>query len=204
MKLSHQKGRGKKIHLLLDEEYQITTDIDFWAEHYIKNGTEINEDEWQALVAAINYRKAVNKCFDLLSRRDHSIKELRTKLLHTVDAESADKAIDHMLELGYLNDEKYAAALFRHLTENKNMSAPFIRQEMLKRGVPSDIVTDIMSEAVIDNVASITELIVKKYRTKLLAENGKEKVIAALMRKGFSYSDIKTAFRMLEEEEDAI
>lgn len=204
MKLSHQKGRGKKIHLLLDEEYQITTDIDFWAEHYIKDGTEIEEDEWQALVAAINYRKAVNKCFDLLSRRDHSAKELRTKLLRTVDAESADKAIAHMQELGYLDDEKYAVALFQHLVENKNMSSSFIRQEMLKRGVPAEIISDVMSDTVIDNVASITELINKKYRMKLSAENGKDKVIAALMRKGFSYSDIRTAFRSIEEEQDAL
>lgn len=204
MKLSHQKGRGKKIHLLIDEEYQITTDIDFWADHYIKDGTEIDEEEWQALVAAINYRKAVNKCFDLLSRRDHSVKELKTKLLRTVDADSADRAIEHMLELGYLDDEKYADALFRHLTENKNMSAPFIRQEMLKRGVPSDIVSAVMSGAEIDNVSNIIELIVKKYRTKLTVENGRDKVIAALMRKGFSYSDIREAFRRMEEENDAI
>ncbi|MBQ9229471.1 MAG: regulatory protein RecX [Eubacterium sp.] len=200
MIISHQKGRGKKIHLLLDETYQITTDVDFWAEHYIKDGTEIDEEEWQALVHAINYRKAVNKCFDLLSRRDHSVKELKTKLLRSVDPESADAAIDRMLELGYLDDEKYAKALLHHLTENKNMSAAFIRQEMFRRGVPGEIVTALLSETEIDNVAAIEELIVKKYRTKLLAENGREKVIAALMRKGFSYSDIREAFRNLEEE----
>lgn len=204
MKLSHQKGRGKKIHLLLDEEYQITTDIDFWAEHYIKDGTEIEEDEWQALVAAINYRKAVNKCFDLLSRRDHSEKELKTKLLRTVDADSADRAIAHMRELGYLDDKKYAAALLQHLIENKKMSEPFIRQEMRKRGVPADIIADVMCDTEIDNVASIVTLIVNKYRMKLQAENGKDKVIAALMRKGFSYSDIKAAFCQIEEDEDAI
>ena len=96
MIISHTKGRGKKIHLLIDNEYKITTDIDFWAEHYIKDGTEIDEDEWEELVESINYRKAVNKCYDLLSRRDHSVKELKTKLLRTVDENSAEKAINRM------------------------------------------------------------------------------------------------------------
>ena len=32
-------------------------------------------------------------------------------------------------------------------------------------------------------------------------ENGKEKVVAALMRKGFSYGDIKSAFYRIENEE---
>ena len=204
MIISHQKGRGKKIHLLLDEEYQITTDIDFWAEHYIKDGTDIDEEEWQALVAAINYRKAVNKCFDLLSRRDHSVKELKTKLLRTVDGESADKAVTHMLELGYLDDRKFAEALLRHLTENKRMSSVFIRQEMLKRGVPSDIISELLSDTEIDNVGNIVDLIQKKYLTKLAGDNGREKVTASLQRKGFSYSDIKEAFRRLEEEYDEV
>jgi len=80
------------------------------------------------------------------------------------------------------------------------MSLPFIKQEMFKRGVPSEIISEVLSETEIDNVSSITELIMGKYRNKLNAENGKEKVIAALMRKGFSYSDIKSAFEDLETE----
>ena len=201
MIISHTKGRGKKIHLLLDNEYKITTDIDFWAENYIKDGTEIDEEEWQELTDKINYRKAVNKCYDLLSRRDHSVKELKTKLLRTVDEENAQKAIERMLELGYLADEKYAAALLNHLVNNKNLSAAFIRQEMYKRGISSEIITKLLSDTEIDNVSRIRELILGKYKSKLTAENGREKVIAALMRKGFTYSDIRTAFYEIENEE---
>ena len=53
MIISHNHGRGKKIHLLLDDEYIITTDEDFWAENYIKDGTDIDEDEWNKLVTKI-------------------------------------------------------------------------------------------------------------------------------------------------------
>ena len=201
MIISHTKGRGKKIHLLIDNEYKITTDIDFWAEHYIKDGTEIDEDTWEKLVTDINYKKAVNKCYDLLSRRDHSIKELRTKLLRTVDEISADKAIDRMLELGYLDDEKYALKLLDYLINNKNMSRSFIKKEMFKRGVPQEIISEVMYDAEIDNVSSVKELILTKYRNKLNAENGYDKTVAALMRKGFSYSDIKTAFNEIENDE---
>ena len=35
MRLTHQLGRGTKVHLLLDDEYQITTSTTFWAEHYL-------------------------------------------------------------------------------------------------------------------------------------------------------------------------
>ncbi|OKZ71565.1 MAG: hypothetical protein BHV88_04490 [Clostridiales bacterium 41_12_two_minus] len=186
---------------MLDDEYIITTDEDFWAENYIKDGTDIDEDEWNKLVTKINLKKAVDKCYDLLSRRDHSIKELKTKLLRTVDENSADAAIEKMLDLGYLDDEKYAQTLVRYLLDNKNMSKNFVKQEMYKRGLSADIINNILENTEFDNSANCVELITTKYRNKLRAEGGKDKVTAALMRKGFSYYDIKHAFEMIEDEE---
>lgn len=201
MIISHTQGRGKKIHLFLDEEYQITTDIDFWAEHFFKDGDEISENQWQDLVNQINYKKAIDKCYDLLSRRDHSIKELRTKLLRTIDPEMAEKAIERMVELGYLDDEKYARKLVQHLAEGRKMSKSFVKQEMFKRGVPNDIISVAMEDYEFDSVSSIIELLLTKYKNKLNAEDGSKKVVAALMRKGFSYLDIRSAFERMENDE---
>ncbi len=201
MILTHQKGRGKKVHLLVDDEYTVTTDMDFWAENFIPNNTEISEKELEDLIVKINFRKAVNKCYDLLSRRDHSVKELKTKLLRTVDEISANKAIEKMLDMGYLNDEKYSHKLFDYLLNTKNYSIFQIKSEMYKKGISKDIVTDIMSENEIDQVPVICELILKKYLNKCKSEDGKRKTIAALQRRGFSYSDIKDAFYRLENDE---
>ncbi|MDE5605285.1 MAG: recombination regulator RecX [Eubacterium sp.] len=200
MIIKAQKGRGSKIHLLLDDEYQITTDVNFWAENYIKDGTDITEEEWNSLVDKINYRKAFNKCADFLSRRDHSVKELRGKLLRTVDEASAEKAIERFEELGYLDDEKFARNYAEHLFKNKNYSNNHVKQELYKKGISRDIVAEIIEDSEIDSVESIITIINKKYYSKLNAENGKEKVVAALMRKGFSYGDIKAAFNRIENE----
>lgn len=45
MIIKHQRGRGNKVHILLDDEYAVTTDINFWLDHYIADGSEIDEDE---------------------------------------------------------------------------------------------------------------------------------------------------------------
>ncbi|MGN0459128.1 MAG: regulatory protein RecX [Eubacterium sp.] len=201
MKISHSKGRGKKIHLFIDDEYMLTTDIDFWASHFYKDGSEITEEQWQELVDSVNYKKAIDKCYNLLSRRDHSVYELKTKLLRTVDEKNAELALDRMLELGYLDDEKYARRVVDYLLNKRNMSSSFIKQELYKRGIDADIISSAMQEAHIDNVPSVIELIQGKYNNKLSAENGREKVVAALMRKGFSYSDIKEAFYRIENDE---
>lgn len=199
MVISHTKGRGKKIHILIDDEYRITTDIDFWAENFYKDGEEISEEQYQQLTDAIYYKKALDKCYDLLSRRDHSIKELKTKLLRTVDEVNADKAIDKMIEYGYLNDEKYAENLVKYLSQSKNMSSYFIKQEMYKRGISSEIVADLFEEIEIDNIHSVEELILSKYKNKINSDDGIKKVISSLMRKGFSYYDIRKAFENIED-----
>lgn len=201
MIIRHQKGRGNKIHLYLDDEYVITTDANFWADNFISDGTEVDEDEWQELVEGINYKKALNKCADLLSRRDHSVKEMKMKLQRTVDSKSAQKAIDRYIEAGYLDDERFCRSLVEYLINNKKYSENHIRQECYKRGISSDIINNVLEDFYIDNVDTIVELIQSKYLSKLQQENGTQKVIAALMRKGFSYSDIKSAFYRLEKDE---
>ena len=201
MIIKHQRGRGSKVHLLLDDEYVITTDINFWMDNYIADGTDIDEEQWQELVEGINYKKALNKCADLLSRREHSVKELRAKLLRTVDPVSADKAINRYLEAGYLDDEHFCESLVNYLLNVKKYSANHVKQECYKRGVDSETVNRVLEDAQVDNVKTIVELIEGKYSSKLLQDNGREKVIGALQRNGFSYSDIKSAFYRLDNDE---
>lgn len=199
MILTHQKGRGTKVHLFLDGEYAATTDENCWLDNYISNGTDIDDEQWQALLVKINYKKALNKCADYLSRRDYSVNELKTKLLKSVDEVSAQKAVDRYIEAGYLNDEKYCQMLIEYLLRVKRFSLSNIKQECFKRGIDREIVEDKLSDFEIDNVSTVIELIKTKYASKLNQENGKEKVIAALQRKGFYYSDIKSAFYRIEE-----
>ncbi len=201
MIIKHQRGRGNKVHLFLDDEYVITTDVNFWLDNYISDGTEIDEDDWQKLVDGINYKKALNKCADLLSRREHSVKELKQKLLRTVDEKSADRAIERYLESGYLDDRHFCESLVEYLYNVKKYSSNHVRQECYKRGVDSSIINSVLDNFEVDNIKTIIELIKKKYSTKLEQEGGKEKVIAALQRRGFSYSDIKSAFYRIEEDE---
>ncbi len=200
MIIKHQRGRGNKVHLLLNDEYAVTTDINFWLDHYISDGTEISEEEWEELLKEINYKKALNKCADLLSRRDHSVKELKTKLLRTVDEQSAQKAVDRYIEAGYLDDYKYCERLVEYLFNVKKYSLNHVKQECYKRGISQSILNEIISDYDVDQTDVIVELLKSKYSSKLDAENGKQKVIQALMRKGFLYSDISNAFYRIEDE----
>ncbi|MCH5315302.1 MAG: regulatory protein RecX [Eubacterium sp.] len=205
MIIKHQSGRGNKIHLLLDDEYVVTTNVNFWLDHFIADGTEIDEEQWEQLLDDINYNKALNKCGDFLSRRDYSVKELKAKLLRTVDEKSADTAINRYVEAGYLNDDRYCERLIEYLFTVKKYSKYHVKQECFKRGLPEQLISekiqDYLNESEYSAEDAIIELINGKYASKLEKEDGKNKVISALMRKGFSYSDISSAFYRIENDE---
>lgn len=206
MILTTQRGRGKKLHLLLDGEYTLTTDIDFWFMQKLPEGSAVTEEQWQALHDRVQQRKAVQKAADLLSRRDHSRHELLQKLTRTFDRETAAFAVDRMDTLGYLDDEGFARRLAAGLIETRRFSVSRVRQALLSKGVAREVVEQVLSEIHVEPTEQILQLLETKYARKMTEEKGRRQTVAALQRLGYGYSDIRSALyrysAQLDEYED--
>lgn len=200
MKITYSKGRGTKIHINIDGEYRFTTDVDFWFSSGIHSGDEISAEELDSLEEQINIRKAYNKGIDLLSRRAHSKKELIDKIKRTVDEKYAIIAVDKLEERGYVNDSEFARAYYRYLYEGKHYAKKRIFYELYLKGISRDTAESVAYEFEDDPVQSAKDLIGKKYLRYLADEKGRRKVFNALVRLGYSYSDIRSA--MSEYNED--
>ena len=73
-------------------------------------------------------------------------------------------------------------------------------RKLIEKGVPADIAKEVVSGSDTDEDAQIIAVIEKKYARKLETENGAQKVYAALIRKGFSFSAVKKALKKYSEE----
>ena len=71
---------------------------------------------------------------------------------------------------------------------------------MINKGVNRDLAYEVLDELDTDEEAQIRALLDKKYRSKLALEKGPEKVYAALIRKGFSFSAVKNVMKKYIEE----
>ncbi len=201
MKLSVKEGKSNKIHIYVDEEYRATVDSDYWYSEKYRNLKEIDDEELTELLSSVSFRRAYNKSLDLLSRRPYAEKELIKKLQEKGhEKESAIKACDRLLELGLLNDEQYAKMLANELIERKGYGIKRVKQELLYRGIDREIVENTID--LLDNNPqnSIILVIEKKYKNKLGDEKGRKRAVDGLLRLGYSYSDIKTALNLIEEE----
>lgn len=200
MKLSVKQGKANKIHIYVDEEYRATVDSDFWYSEKYRNYKEINEEELTELIDTVSFRRAYNKGLDFLSRRPYGTKELIKKLCEKGhEKESVQKACERLTELGLLNDEGYARTLANDLLERKSYSIKRIKQELVFRGIDREIVENIVDTLDNDPQKSIIMLVKKKYINKLNDEKGKKRTVDALLRLGYSYSDIKNALNTISE-----
>lgn len=200
MILSVKQGKANKIHIYVDEEYRATVDSDYWYSEKYRNLKEINEEELTELLDVVSFRRAYNKGLDFLSRRPYGTKELIKKLCEKGhDKQSAEKACERLTELGLLNDEEFARILANELLERKNYSIKRIQQELSFRGISREIVENTVESLDNDPQSSIIIVVRKKYMNKIGDEKGRKRTIDALMRLGYSYSDIKNALNTITE-----
>lgn len=81
---------------------------------------------------------ARNKLMDLLARRDHSEKELRTKLRQRdFTDEEIDKAISHARDHGWLSSPAELAERYADSLHRKNKGIHYINQHLQNKGLPT-------------------------------------------------------------------
>lgn len=184
--------------LFSENGFLFSVDDMLLAQYKIKTGSCFSQQELTLLYEKSNTNKAVQKAYNLLSYRSHSRRELYTKLCRNFDSDCADAACDRMENLGLINDEEYCKAKTEYLINVKKCSLGETRAKLLTLGINKDIIESCIelydSDVQAENLRYIIE---KKYYSKL---DQPQKVIAALMRKGFGYSDIKSALRSMEIE----
>lgn len=198
-----QKDKLHLTKLSLSDGRQVLVDNDLVFERSLKAGLEIDDKYLEELLFSSDYVRAKSRAVWYLDRSAHTEKGLYDKLVRAGFAkEACAKVIARFIEVGLLDDRRYAEILAERLIET-NVSKREALQKMLSKGLPYDLAKSVLEETEADESTQIRNLIEKKYRNKLLAENGAKKVFDALARKGFSFGAIREALKSyIEELED--
>ncbi|MCL2698279.1 MAG: recombination regulator RecX [Oscillospiraceae bacterium] len=148
-----------------------------------------------------DFDKAKTRALKILSYRDHSGGELLQKLSKHFDEKTSEKALAWVREIGYQNDKKYAEKLAAVLIESKHYGVRRARWEMKQKGLSEDIIETALEAYNNDEIVGIiTGIIERKYADFLDDRPGVKKTVDALMRRGYDYSDIKTAVSRVKED----
>jgi len=88
------------------------------------------------------HTRLTNKAVRLLSVREHSVKELREKLLsRTTMPELVSRVIERVIEYGYLSDERYAEVYVRS-RKGRGFGPVRVGVELKNKGVDSHLIEE--------------------------------------------------------------
>ena len=135
---------------------------------------------------------------NLVSARPMSKSTLAKKLRDRgASEEDAADAADWLEELGALDDAAYAALLVRHYSAS-GYGAVRIRDELFRRGVAREYWDAALAEMP-DAGETIRRLLVQKTRAGAPDEKERQRLASMLLRRGFSWQEIRPALRELGE-----
>jgi regulatory protein len=144
----------------------------------------------------------------LLSRRDHSRKELIQKLTKRgFSSPAAERATRTLEDRGYQDDRRFAESWLRSVTRRGGRSRGYIAAGLGERGVKREIIEEVISDyedehpeafdgAVLAALTSIVRTVARRPDATLadLTDRQRRSVISRLMRRGFSMKEIQKHF----------
>ncbi|MBR3447699.1 MAG: regulatory protein RecX [Oscillospiraceae bacterium] len=211
--LSITPGKGKLYEITLEDEQKLWLHADLVQSEFLRPGDDLDEERITELRRQAAEHRAYEYGLYLLEKRGYSYRELYDKLMTAPNAQedAVLAALEKLTRYGFLNDALYAEQLARHFVENKKFGLRRAEYEMRHRGLSQADIDDAL--AAYDNAETISaqllELLQKKYARYLTDPDDRkstEKVTAALVRRGYTYQQIRYAiedyYAWLEEQAD--
>lgn len=170
------------------------------AEYHLKEGMNVPEKAVGEIARANDLRRARERALYLLDGRDYSFAEMYEKLERNYPEDIALEVCKRLAEVRLIDDRRYAEARARELFEVKRVGMFKAKQELKRRGLSESIIEDAVApyEDEEDSFARLEELVEKKYERYLTDDKGVRKVKNALLRQGYSYSEINAVLDLYD------
>ena len=165
----------------------------------LRSGDELDDAALSRLKEAAGVSNVKARAADLIGKRAMSRRDLERKLQDKGASEAEARYAAEWLEaIGAIDDLEYAALLVRHYG-NLGYGPAYVRQKLYEKGVPRDLWEEAM-----DNLpaaeGSIDRYLEAKLKGKHPDEKEKKRLTDALLRRGFSWGDVKAGFSRLGSE----
>ncbi len=198
--ISKEKQHLSKI--TLDSGDELLLDNDIVSLYCLHEEDNISKEKCESLSLESDISRAKSRAFWYLDRGALTEKALYDKLKKAKFSERAIAAvIARLIELKMLDDRRYAQN-FAERCESSNISKRETVFKLINKGVPVDLAKEVVEDLQGSEEEKIKNLIEKKYKDKLTDKKTKEKVFAALIRKGFSYGAVREVMKKYIEELD--
>ena len=159
----------------------------------LRSGDELDDKTLQKLKEAAGVSNVKATAADLVGKRAMSRRDLERKL-----QTEARYAAEWMEAIGAINDADYAAVLARHCAD-LGYGPQRVREKLYEKGVPRELWDDAL-DTLPDSAGQIDAFLERKLRGRVPDQREKKRLCDALLRRGFSWGDIRAAWSRLGAE----
>ena len=165
----------------------------------LRSGDELDEAALGRLKEAAGVSNTKAAAADLIGKRAMSRRDLERKLREKGASEAEARYAAEWLEaIGALNDAEYAAALVRHCAQ-LGYGPARVREKLYEKGVPRELWEEALEELPAGG-GQVEAFLQSKLRGRIPDEKEKRRLTNALLRRGFSWGEVRAAWRRLGEE----
>ncbi len=161
----------------------------------------------RAVIKIRNYKKndtpldfaaAKDKALRLLAFRAHSEREIKDKLIRAnTPSEIADGVLEFLREYKLVDDYIYAERYAKDLANVKKYAKHRIVTELARKGIPRDIINDVVVELETDEL----EMLLPQMERKLggdFEQKSRDRAFRYFASRGYSFDDIKHAYEQIK------
>ena len=165
----------------------------------LRSGDELDDKTLQRLKEAAGVSNVKATAADLVGKRAMSRRDLERKLQNRGASETeARYAAEWMEAIGAINDADYAAVLARHCAD-LGYGPQRVREKLYEKGVPRELWDD-APDALPDSAGQIDAFLERKLRGRVPDQREKKRLCDALLRRGFSWPEVKAGLNRLGSE----
>jgi len=186
-----QRKQGR-ILVKLEDETILRLSEDALLRFGLYEGMELSGEDLEKLDRYVRAQRTRESAAGMIGRRALSKKELTDRLVKKgAEKEEAREAANWLEEIGAVDDANYAGVIVRHYG-SRGYGAGRVKEELRRRGVDRSLWEDALVELP-EGREAITAYLRKHSHSDLSDPKERKRVTDALMRRGFAWSDIRSA-----------
>ena len=187
-----------KYKVFLEEQFAFVLYKGELSRYKIEEGATLSQETVEEIKKEILEKRAKLRAMHLLERMDRTEAELRAKLKQDLYPEDIiETAMQYVKSFGYIGDMAYAKRFVESRQHSKSKLE--IKMLLLQKGVSKEIVQTVFEDCFEeqDELAAIRRLVQKKrFCAETATDAEKKKMYGYLIRKGFSYEDVRQVIQV--------
>ncbi len=206
MLITSLKRKGNKVIIAFDEGPDLIVNYEIAIKSGLRRDEELSEENKNNIIKQSELLFIKNSAFRFLSRRLHSIYELKIKLQKKKYAHDLiELVLEQLIEGKYLDDIQFANTYFEEKLFKKKCGIQKIKSDLIRKGIERDIIIEIENKFQNDPVNLENAITLARKKINSLKHNNlstkkiEEKIYMFLKRKGFSFEIVQMAIKEVHE-----